>query len=155
MVRTRLAAFFAVAAAVSTLSLAPAGAQITGQNRIFFTVMNGSQETPPNTSPAIGTAIVFVNPVTNRVCVFYSFSGLVAPAVAAHIHEAPPGVAGPIRIPFPKPPSATTGADFFCTIAPADVVARLVANPSNFYVNVHSTTYPGGEIRGQLVGVGV
>ncbi len=150
MVRTRLAAFFAVALAVSALSVAPAGAE---QNRIFFTVMTGSQETPPNTSPAIGAAVVLVNPSANQVCVVYTFAGLVAPAVAGHIHEAPPGVAGPIRIPFRTPPAATSGADFFCTTASPDVVARLLSNPGNFYVNIHSTVYPGGEIRGQLTGV--
>jgi len=32
----------------------------------------------------------------------------------------------------------------------SDVAARMAANPGNFYVNVHTTQFPGGAIRGQL-----
>ena len=147
MLRTRLAAFAGLALAFSTLGVTHATA---AQDAILHATMTGSQETPPNNSPGTGSADVYVDADTNMVCVAYSFSNLVAPAVAAHIHEAPPGVAGPIRIPFPTPPRATSGSDFFCTSVARDILDRLTANPGGFYVNVHSVTFPGGEIRGQL-----
>src|SRR5207245_2428523 len=72
------------------------------------------------------------------------FSGLVAPQTAAHIHRAPPGVAGPIIVPLPL--GSFTG--FAAILSTADV-ANLLAG--NLYVNVHSAAFPGGEIRGQLI----
>jgi len=147
MLRTRLAAFAGLAVAFSTLGLTQATA---AQDAILQATMTGAQETPPNNSPGTGSAVVYVDADTNMLCVSYSFSNLVAPAVAAHIHEAPPGVAGPIRIPFPAPPAARSGSAFFCTSVDPAVLTRLTTNPAGFYVNVHSTTFPGGEIRGQL-----
>ena len=37
------------------------------------------------------------------------------------------------------------------TISPVDVANQILANPGNFYFNVHSTLNPGGVARGQLV----
>jgi len=37
-----------------------------------------------------------------------------------------------------------------CVIASAELAAAIVANPSDYYVNVHTPAYPGGAIRGQL-----
>ena len=147
MLRTRLAAFAGLAVAFSTLGMTHA---VAAQDAILHTTMTGAQETPPTGSPGTGTATVYIDGDTNLLCVSYSFSGLVAPATAAHIHEAPPGVKGPVVIPFPTPPAATTGSGFFCTAVAPDLLTRLSTNPGGFYVNVHSTVYPGGEIRGQL-----
>jgi hypothetical protein len=38
------------------------------------------------------------------------------------------------------------------TVTPA-LAAEIVGNPTNFYVNVHTALFPGGEIRGQLAAV--
>jgi hypothetical protein len=120
------------------------------QDAILHADLTGSQETPPNASAGTGSADVYVDADTNMLCVLYSFQNLTAPAILAHIHEAPPGVAGPIRIPFPNPPAAKSGSAFFCTTVAPAILDRLTTNPGGFYVNVHSTAFPGGEIRGQL-----
>ena len=40
-----------------------------------------------------------------------------------------------------------------CVDLPADTAAKLIANPSAFYVNVHSEGHPDGAMRGQLAKV--
>jgi hypothetical protein len=77
---------------------------------------------------------------------------------AAHIHEAPAGVAGGIVISTGATPGSFTlpnGSGSLVangvTVSPVDVVNRIIANPAGFYFNVHSQLNPTGFARGQLV----
>jgi hypothetical protein len=118
----------------------------------FATNLSGLNEVPPNGSTATGNAIVIVDDIANTVSVDVTFSGLIGgPATAAHIHCCvPAGVNAPVVIPFTGFPAATSGtySNFFTGIAPA-TIAGLEAFQG--YVNIHNATFPGGEIRGQLV----
>lgn len=113
---------------------------------MFRTTMTGSQEVPPRETPAFGVGHAWLDPETNWFTFEYTFEGLLAPQVGAHIHVAPPGVNGPIvyHLPMGSPGSLEV------TITDEDV-SQLLAG--NWYVNIHSTLYPGGEIRGQFVPV--
>ena len=148
--RTRLAGFAALACAAVLCTLAAPATAAT--DAILKATMTGAGENPPNTSTATGSAFVFVDGDTNNVCVSFSFSGLSAPSTAGHIHEAAAGVNGPVVIPFPATAfGGTSGRKFFCTaVADTAMLTRLTTTPSNFYVNIHSSAKPGGEIRGQL-----
>jgi hypothetical protein len=66
---------------------------------------------------------------------------------AAHIHEASPGVAGPIVIPFDSPVSPIVAEDLDFDV---DLIAALLAG--DLYVNVHTAANPAGHIRGQIDG---
>ncbi len=70
--------------------------------------------------------------------------------VAAHIHRAPKGIAGPVVQPTPPTPGEENGVVGRGTFSNPALVAALRANPDGFYVNVHTTVCPGGAIRGQL-----
>jgi hypothetical protein len=147
MVRARLAAFAGIVTLMALFTTTQVGA---AQDAILHATLTGSQETPPNASTATGRATVFVDADTNNICVFLSFSGLNAPATAAHIHVGPPGVAGPVVFPITVPP-ATSGSVFYCAASNATTVNGISTNPTGYYVNVHDTpNFPGGEIRGQL-----
>ncbi|HEX3700376.1 MAG TPA: CHRD domain-containing protein [Phenylobacterium sp.] len=94
-----------------------------------------------------GTATVRVDEAKNQVCWDLSAKGL-SDVTMAHIHKGAAGANGPPVVPF-KPVDAS-GASKGCGTATADVAKDLVANPANYYVNVHTKAAPGGAIRGQL-----
>jgi CHRD domain len=73
------------------------------------------------------------------------FSGLSGNAIAAHIHVAPAGAAGPVRVPLCAP--CSSGVTGTATIA-ADVLDAILNGRA--YVNVHTPTNPAGEIRDQV-----
>lgn len=75
----------------------------------------------------------------------------IAPATAAHIHEAPAGENGPVVVTL-SPPTDGTSAGCVDT-GDADLAADITLRESeNYYVNVHNDRYPGGAVRGQLGG---
>ena len=131
-----------IALLVVGMILVAGGAQATIFNYVL--TLDGLQETPPNASPGSGSGTADINDVANTVTLFVTFSGLVGSQTAAHIHTGAVAVAGPVIVPLPlgSPISGT-----FSLTAPQ--VALMLAGDT--YVNVHSTLFPGGEIRGQIV----
>ena len=75
-------------------------------------------------------------------------------ATAAHIHEAPAGTNGPVVVNLAAPGDGDA-ADCLTEgeagkFVGGQTVADILANPADYYVNVHNEPYPGGAIRGQL-----
>lgn len=120
----------------------------------YYAVLLGANELTPTTPAgdptAVGFARVIVDTTANTVTFTILDSDLPnTTIIASHIHEKGAGLQGDVEIPFNQPFS--TGGVSSGTV-PADpaVLARLVANPSGFYVNVHTRTFPAGASRGQL-----
>jgi hypothetical protein len=109
--------------------------------------LNNEQETTGATGGGSGFFSYTID--GTELCYTLEFRNLTGPAVAAHIHIAPRHVAGPVVIPLVAP-SAATGSVSACTTADPEDLAAIVADPSAWYVNVHTPLFPGGEIRGQL-----
>ncbi|CAA9246867.1 MAG: hypothetical protein AVDCRST_MAG50-1958 [uncultured Acidimicrobiales bacterium] len=130
--------------AAGILGFAPAASaavtSITGSD------LSGANEVPPSDASLEGTAAVSLDAETGDVC--YEVEANFATATGMHIHRGEVGVNGPIVVPLdPTRLNATTET---CTVAAAELVAEIKAKPAAFYVNVHTETYPGGAIRGQL-----
>ena len=125
---------------LSTLSMTVASAAVMNWNA----TLNGAQETPPNASPATGSGTGTYDTVSMIFSWDVSFSGLTAPETDAHFHIAPPGVAGPITIPLPLG-SPIMGSQALSAVQEAAFLA------GDFYVNIHSSNFPAGEIRGQVL----
>ena len=111
--------------------------------------LSGLNETPANASPATGTISVIVDDVANTVAVNESWSGLTTNATAAHIHCCVPlGTNGPVVIPFTGFPTTTSGTYVNIFTTTPTNIAGILAGLA--YANIHNSTFPGGEIRGQL-----
>ncbi len=114
------------------------------QPALYIANLNGAQEVPPTSSTATGTATLLLSPDETSARMSLTFSGLSSAETAAHIHgPAAPGVSGPVLFPLPQ----GEFSDFEILLTPADV-----QNLKNglLYANVHSNTFPNGEIRGQF-----
>jgi hypothetical protein len=137
----------------TVLALVPASSRA---DSVFVGHLDGAQETPPNPSPGTGLAVVDLNNAMDSISVTLDWQDLLAGATAASIHEGAPGVAGPIVFSLMVGSGAgtTTGSidpspqTFAIT---ATEVADLQAGL--FYVEVDTSLYPAGEIRGQLSAV--
>ena len=125
----------------------PAVQRITNtsvQSRLFVANLDSEQEVPQNFSPGTGIGTLLLSPDETTATVSLTFSGLTAPETAAHIHlPAPPGVNAPVVFPLPN----GTFTNVQINVTPAQV-QTIKAGLS--YFNVHTTNFPGGEIRGQI-----
>ena len=74
---------------------------------ITFTAnLLGSNETPPNSSPATGLGTFIFDTIAQDIIYTVSYSGLTSNSTMAHIHFGPVGTSGPIILPFRLAPSA-------------------------------------------------
>jgi CHRD domain-containing protein len=160
MLMTRLLCGAAVAAAL-LISATPSSAQVV----TLTATLNGGEETPALLTGAVGIATVSVDPQAEELAVTLSLFNLPTGTSAGHIHIAPKGIAGPVVINFPIPTGRTGDLPLSFRVSTAAFVARpeigintladaiqsIVAG--NSYVNIHTSQYPAGEIRGQLTPV--
>ncbi|MFN2530696.1 MAG: PQQ-dependent sugar dehydrogenase [Pyrinomonadaceae bacterium] len=111
---------------------------------LFVASLDGSHEVPSNNSIATGSATLLLAPDEKTARVSLNFSDLSSSQTAAHIHgPAPAGVSAPVLFPLP----AGQVNDFEITLLPgqaADLKNGL------WYINVHSSNFTNGEIRGQF-----
>ena len=103
-------------------------------------------------SPGTASATLTLDSVAGLLRVQLTYSGLLAPTTNAHIHCcAAPGTNAGVIIPFAPPfVTGTTSGSLDNTFVLTPIqVADIELGLS--YINVHTTLFPGGEIRGQIV----
>lgn len=134
----------------------------------FRAVLSNTNEVPATTIAASGGATVLLHVVRDAsgnilsgsadANVSYKFPGAVT-ITAMHIHKAPAGVNGSIVLPWTIMRTedasgvgslAPVQSQFPSTAIPVDIVNQILADPSQFYLNVHTGDFPGGAMRGQL-----
>jgi CHRD domain len=134
----------AVALLASALTVAAQPAQGKALAAVKLT---GDAEVPgPGDSKGSGTVTVTVNPEKGEVCYDLTVANL-QEATAAHIHEGAVGKEGPVKVGLEAP---KTGAAKGCKSAEPAVIQAFMEHPANYYVNVHTTDFPKGAVRGQL-----
>jgi len=142
--------------------------------QVYHAVLAGSNEVPANGSRGSGLAKAYVSDALDFITITANFSGLGANTVAAHVHCCAPTTANAgvaIETPslpgFPLGVTAGSFSNGFSLLdannySPAFVTANggtaigardaLIAglNGGRSYFNVHTSAFPGGEIRGQF-----
>ena len=159
----RRIAIFATAAFAAGLITMPIA---EAKDQFFSAQLLGDNEVPPINSN--GTATFHMD-VGNTITFSITFSGLSSPLAVSHLHFAPAKVAGGVMIFLcggggqPACPATTSGT-ITGTITAANVVgptaqgisaadltsALEAVGDGNAYANMHTTNFPGGEIRGQV-----
>lgn len=110
----------------------------------FNATLSGASEVPANASTATGTATLSYNKTTKIFTVTVTYSGLTP--TMGHIHMGAAGTNGPVMFPFS---SLASPISYTSTALTAAQETDLMAN--NYYVNLHTDAFAGGEIRGQLI----
>lgn len=130
------------------------GGEIRGQLNLnsgigFTATINGSQQNPPVTTDATGTG-TFV--FTEAGLVYNITIDGLTPTVA-HFHRAASGTNGPVVRDLSVTGGTTSGV--WREIDSQSLTPALIADlfAGNLYVNFHTAANPGGEIRGQVLGL--
>ncbi len=146
----------------------------------FMTTFSGAAEEPPNASAGTGSALVMIDPIAHTMSISASFFGLLGTTTAAHIHVINgPGdsntgdTVGPVATTTPSfagfPLGVSSGSysdlldmtsttsyrpqfivDSGGTTATAEAAIFAAIMEGRAYFNIHSSVFPGGEIRGFL-----
>ena len=141
----------------------------------YQAALSGAAEAPPNASAGTGTATVTVDTVANTMAVSTNFAGLTGITTASHIHccvAAPGNAAVATTTPtFPGFPTGVTSGNYSQlfdmslassfnpgfitnnggTVSAARAVLFAGLDAGQAYLNIHTTAFPGGEIRGFLL----
>ena len=145
MRRTRTLAVGLLALAIAGGTAATAVAGCLGDP--LTATLSGSAETPAGDPDGTGKVRVTSDLQEGLICWSITFKGISKPT-GAHIHKAAAGSAGPVVIPISTP--SDKGAAKGCTAAGRALIKDIVANPDQYYLNIHTADFPAGAIRGQL-----
>ncbi|MFA7439874.1 MAG: CHRD domain-containing protein [Sphingomonadaceae bacterium] len=141
---------------------------------LFGTELRGDNEVPPVATPATGEVLLTLDDIANTLRIQATFSGLVGTTTVAHIHCCTlPGANAGVATTLPTFPGFPAGVSsgsydqtfslldsgfyspaFFTTNGSTEASAMNVfvsaLNNGTSYFNIHTSQYPGGEIRGQI-----
>jgi CHRD domain-containing protein len=164
------AAAVVIAIVVGTIGLATV-AGTAGKQNVKSDEMIGYQEVPGVSSNASGNFTAEIDDDAQQINFELTYTGLSGPAAFAHIHFGMRSANGGVAVFFCGgggkpicPPGTTDQATVTGTIVPADVIGPATQGiaagefdelvqairAGMTYANVHTTAFPGGEIRGQV-----
>ncbi len=111
--------------------------------------LNGARVVPATGSGGSGLARVMLNDAETEITVSMYWGSLQSGTTGAHIHAAGPGLNGGAQVFIPPPAGVTSGSVVGSTfpISPSQVNQL---KSGLWYIDIHTTNFPAGEIRGQF-----
>jgi len=152
----RLVAVLLVVGVLAALAVATPAAATgdTATKCAAYAVLKPGNEVPPTTSRTLGAAAIHINGTT------LSFAVTIANPqrevfFAGHIHVGAAGVNGPVVVPLFTGPDNNRKLIFQAAQIQigAEAAAQICGNLAGHYVNYHTRGFPGGALRGQLIGI--
>jgi hypothetical protein len=141
-----------MAAPVDTTGTTDTTGAVPADALSWTTALSGAAEVPgPGDPDGTGSASVTIDTANSQVCYTLFVQNLTLPAAAAHIHRGTAGEGGDVVVPFDIVPDATGNA-VSCVAVDAALLSEIAQNPAGFYVNVHTSDFPDGAVRGQVLG---
>ena len=144
---TAVVSLSALTAAIAACATTGGGANPTHTGTPLVATLDGKAEVPgPGDPNGNGEFSGWFDAAKGQICYTLGVGSLASPTMA-HIHRGDAQTAGPVVIPLANPVQNISDT---CTPAAPALISEILANPSAFYVNVHTTQYPKGAIRAQL-----
>ncbi len=141
----RLRLFISLFALLALLTL-PGSAD--AQAVTLRATLSGKTVVPDGGDPdGAGTASLTIDPAKRQVCYEVSVSEIDPPTMA-HIHRGAAGAGGPPVVPLSAPKDGV--AKGCSSELDAATLRAIIENPAGYYVNVHTSSYRAGALRGQL-----
>lgn len=142
---------FRILLAILAIAVALTASTVVAQGgRPLEATLTGAAEVPgPGDSDGSGAAKVTINIGRGEICFDIQVSNITLPATLAHIHVGSADVAGPIVVTL-VPPDQSGNSSGCVTDVDKDLAKAILKDPGAYYVNVHTSDFPAGAIRGQL-----
>jgi CHRD domain len=130
----------------SSATTGPSAAKSTRPARIYRLALAGKAETPPGAPNGRGVAVIAIHG-SSTVCWRFAHLHGFTNATFAHLHIGAAGKSGNIVVPLSTGPALHHQG---CVPVNPVLIKAIEHNPRGYYVNIHSTKYPGGAVRAQL-----
>lgn len=133
---------------VAAVALASCGGDCCDHDDVPFALsatLTPAEVVPPTQSAGIGAGLATVDQDGRALTASVVTRGVADTGV--HIHVGLPGTTGPILFPLLK----EAGTTVWTTRVPLSASQFEALRTGNYYFDVHSPTYPNGEIRGRIV----
>jgi hypothetical protein len=128
---------------------------VGGLDVVRAALTGGSEVPGPGDQAAQGTVELFRSQIDGLLCVTLDFDvALSGTPTEVHIHQGNAGASGPDVVTIPPPPSGTGFQSACFPGFDQPTLDQVFANPSAFYLNVHTAAFPDGAVRGQLSAIG-
>lgn len=137
--------FGAVALVLAVIAMSACGGSDDDLPFAFSATLTGAEAMPSNGSGATGIGLVTVDPDRRTLTASIFITGLADND--AHMHDGRPRSTGPVVFPLAKAP----GSAVWSTRTALTEAQLSALQNGNFYFDVHSIAFPGGEVRGQIV----